>query len=293
MKSVVEPTTLLEAITYYADPDRAFETVKRMRWPDGVAVCPICGRNDVGFLANQGKWQCKSGHARRQFTIKTGTIFEDSPIGFDKWLPAMWMLGGDRNGTSSCELARKLGVTQKTAWFMFHRIRFAMKSRSLDMLKGDVEIDEAYVGGKATSTDINPETGYLMPTGPQENKTIVMGIVERNGRVRAAKVPNVQKKTLKPIIEKNVTPGATVYTDALSSYNDLGKQYDHYIINHSLEYVHGHIHTNTVENFWSCLKRTINGTYTFVSVEHLDRYLDEQMFRHNNKGVPQSMGRKF
>lgn len=278
-----KPKTFLEAVTYYANPDNAFETVKKMRWPDGVVTCPTCGRKDVSFLVKQRKWQCKSAHHHRQFTLKTGTIFEDSVIGFDKWLPAMWLLGADRNGTSSYELARKIGVTQKTAWFMFHRIRFAMKMQSLDKLDGSVEIDEAFIGGKAESTDINPETGKLMPTGPQENKTIVMGMIERNGRVRAAKVPDRKKATLKPIIEQNVTPGATVYTDALTSYNDLGKQFDHYIINHAAEYVHGHIHINGMESFWSCLKRTINGTYTFVSVEHLDRYLDEQMFRHNAK----------
>jgi transposase-like protein len=191
------------------------------------------------------------------------------------------MLGGDRNGTSSCELSRKLGVTQKTAWFMFHRIRLAMQDGAFKKLSGSVEIDEAYIGGKAKSTDVNPETGKLMPTGPQEGKAIVVGMVERNGCVRVAKVPNVQRKTLNPIIEKNVTPGATVYTDALSTYGNLDKAFEHHIINHSIEYVRGKIHTNTIENFWSCLKRTINGTYTFVSVEHLERYLDEQMFRHN------------
>jgi transposase-like protein len=273
----------MEAVEYFADANRALAFAVQLRWPSGVVVCPACGRNDASFLANQRKWQCKSQHAQRQFSIKTGTIFEDSPLGLDKWLLAMWMLGGDRNGTSSCEIARKLGITQKSAWFMMHRIRLAMKNQTLELLKGDIEIDETYIGGKARSTDINPHTGKLMPTGPKANKTIVMGMIERNGRVRASSVPNVQKKTLKPIIEKNVTPGATVYTDALATYNDLGKQFDHYIINHAVEYVHGHIHTNGIENFWSVLKRTINGTYTFTSVEHLDRYLDEQIFRHDNR----------
>jgi transposase-like protein len=283
MRKIHEPETFLEAVAYYADPDRALEFVKKLRWPDGIVKCPTCGREDVNFLVNQRKWQCKSKHIQRQFSVKVGTVFEDSPLGLDQWLPAMWMLGGDRNGTSSCELARKLGVTQKTAWFMEHRIRLAMKSGSIEKLSGSVEADETYIGGKAKSTRTNPKTGKLMPTGPQEGKDIVMGLRERNGRVRAFVVPNVQKKTLAQIIENNVAPGATVYTDALGSYNDLQKQFEHFIINHSIEYVNGHIHTNGIENFWSCLKRTINGTYTFTSTEHLDRYLDEQIFRHNNK----------
>lgn len=254
-----------------------------MRWPDGVVLCPTCKSSAVYFLANQRRWECMGRHPRRQFSVKVGTIFEDSPLGLDKWLPAMWMLGGDRNGISSCELARSLGVTQKTAWFMLQRIRLAMKNGSIEMLNGSVEVDETYVGGKTKSKRRNPKTGKMMPTGPQDGKDIVMGLIERNGRVRASVVPNVKKSTLKPIIEKNVAPGAILYTDALSSYEDLRQKYKHHVINHSIEYVNGHIHTNGIENFWSCFKRTLSGTYTFASTEHLNRYLDEQIFRHNNK----------
>lgn len=278
-----EPETLLEAIAYYKDPDHALNFVKNLRWPDGIVVCPTCGASGAPFVASRRVWQCRGKHPGKQFSVKVGTIFEDSPLGLDKWLPAMWMLGGDRNGTSSCELARKLGITQKSAWFMLHRIRLAMQNGSIEKLSGSVEADETYIGGKSKSARTNPRTGKLMPTGPQQGKDIVMGLRERNGRVRAFVVENVQKKTLAPIIEKNVTSGATMYTDALNSYNGLSENYTHFVINHSIEYVNGHIHTNGIENFWSCLKRTINGTYTFTSTEHLDRYLDEQIFRHNNK----------
>jgi transposase-like protein len=278
-----EPKTLIQAVKYYADADRSLSFVVKMRWPDGVVLCPTCKSPAVYFLANQRRWECKGKHPRRQFSVKVGTIFEDSPLGLDKWLPAMWMLGGDRNGISSCELARSLGVTQKTAWFMLQRIRLAMKNGSIEMLNGSVEVDETYVGGKTKSKRRNPKTGKMMPTGPQDGKDIVMGLIERNGRVRASVVPNAKKSTLRPIIEKNVAPGAILYTDALGSYEDLRQKYKHYVINHSIEYVNGHIHTNGIENFWSCFKRTLSGTYTFASTEHLNRYLDEQIFRHNNK----------
>lgn len=283
MGRITEPKTLLQAVKYYADADRSLAFVINMRWPDGVVICPTCKSTAVYFLANQRRWECKGRHPRRQFSVKVGTIFEDSPLGLDKWLPAMWMLGGDRNGISSCELARSLGVTQKTAWFMLQRIRLAMKTGSIEMLDGSVEIDETYIGGKTKSKRRNTKTGKMMPTGPQDGKDIVIGLIERNGRVRASVVPNAKRSTLKPIIEKNVAPGTTLYTDALGSYHDLKKTYQHYVINHSVEYVNGHIHTNSIENFWSCVKRMLSGTYTFASTEHLDRYLDEQIFRHNNK----------
>jgi transposase-like protein len=277
-----QASTLLEIIRKLSDPQVAHEFFVSIRWANG-AWCPRmgCGSTDVARIGERNVWRCRE--CKRQFTMKVGTVFEDSPIGFDKWIPAMWMLNGDRNGTSSCELARKIGVTQKSAWFMLHRIRLAQKNETFEMLMGPVEADETYIGGKATSTRTNPETGKLMPTGPQANKSIVAGIMERKGKVRAFVVPDVKKATLAPIIAKNVTPGSTVYTDALGSYNDLSDDYKHFVINNALEYVRGHIHTNGIENFWGGLKRTLKGTYIFTSVQHLDRYLDEQIFRHNNK----------
>jgi transposase-like protein len=274
--------TLLEVVRRLSDPQVAHEFFVSIRWPHG-AWCPHmgCGSADVARIGTRNVWRCRD--CKQQFTAKVGTIFEDSPIGFNKWIPAMWMLNGDRNGTSSCELARKVGVTQKSAWFMLHRIRLAQKNQTFEKLRGPVEADETYVGGKAQSVDYNPETGKLMPTGPQANKTIVAGIVERKGKVRAFVIPDTKKGTLVPIIETNVIAGSSVYTDALGSYNDLSKEYKHFVINHAIEYVNGHIHTNGIENFWSALKRTLKGTYIYTSTQHLERYLDEQIFRHNNK----------
>lgn len=276
------PRNLNEAIVYFSDKDRALSFFVDIRWPNGVA-CPRygCGSARVTYMPKYYAWYCNE--CKRKFTAKVGTVLEDSPLGLDKWAFVIWEVGGDRNGASSCEIARKLGVTQKTAWFMEHRIRHAMKIGSYEKLQGPCEADETYIGGKARSVDVNPETVKLMPTGPQANKTIVAGVMERKGKVRAFVVPDVKKATLAPIIEKNVTPGATVYTDALQSYNDLGKIFEHHVINHAIEYVNGHIHTNGIENFWSCVKRTIKGTYIFTSVQHLERYLDEQIFRFNNK----------
>lgn len=281
-KASRRPRNLLEAVTYFSDKQRAQDFFVELRWPHGVA-CPRmgCGSASVAYMPRYWAWYCRD--CKRRFTAKVGTPLEDSPLGLDKWVPAAWMLVSDRNGMSSCELARAIGVTQKTAWFMLHRIRLIQKGESSNKFSGPVEVDETYIGGKATSTDTNPETGKLMPTGPQENKTIVAGIVERQGEVRACVVPNVQKTTLQPIIEKNVLPGATVYTDFLRSYNSLGEEYQHHAINHAIEYVNGHVHTNTIENFWSCLKRTLIGTYVCASPEHMERYLDEQIFRYNNQ----------
>jgi transposase-like protein len=276
------PCNLLEAGAYFADKDRALQFFVNIRWPNGVA-CPRygCGSAHVAFMPKWRAWYCNE--CRKQFTAKVGTVLEDSPLGFDKWAFAIWMLGGDRNGTSSYELARKVGVTQRSAWFMFHRIRYAMSVGSYEKFAGPVEMDETYIGGKAQSDRLNPDTGKFMPTGPQQGKSIVAGIIERKGKVRAFVVPNVQRATLAPIIAKHVMPGATMYTDALPSYNNLSDEYKHFVINHAIEYVNGHIHTNSIENFWAGLKRTISGTYTFTSVQHLERYLDEQIFRFNNR----------
>lgn len=277
------PRNLIDAAVYFSDKERALNFFVAIRWPNGVA-CPRygCGSTAVAYMPKYWIWYCNE--CKRKFTAKLGTVLEDSPLGLDKWAFAIWMLGSDRNGTSSYELGRKVGVTQKSAWFMFHRIRYAMSVGSYEKMDGPIEADETYVGGKATSTRTNLATGKLMPTGPQQNKSIVAGIMQRKGEVRAFVVPNVQKTTLAPIISENVTPGATVYTDALGSYNDLSDEYKHFVINHALEYVRGHVHTNGIENFWGGLKRTLTGTYIYTSVQHLDRYLDEQIFRHNNKG---------
>jgi transposase-like protein len=279
------PKTLQEAIIYFADADNCLRYMVAHRWPDGV-VCPTCGRTDVTYLPTQKKWQCKSGHAKRQFTAKVGTIFEDSPLGLDKWLPAVWIITSAKNGVSSCEIARSLGITQKTAWFMLHRIRLAMQSGSFMKLGGrggsEVEADETFIGGKARNMHLSVKQRRITGTGTKD-KTAVMGILERGGHVRTVVVPNRKKLALQAEVKKHVEAGAALYTDALLSYEGLATDYAHKVVDHAVEYVNGRVHTNGLENFWSLLKRGINGTYVSVEPFHLFRYLDEQTFRYNNR----------
>jgi len=279
------PKTLQEAIIYFADADNCLRYMVAHRWPDGV-VCPTCGRTDVTYLPTQKKWQCKSGHAKRQFTAKVGTIFEDSPLGLDKWLPAVWIITSAKNGVSSCEIARSLGITQKTAWFMLHRIRLAMQNGSLMKLGGgggtEVEADETFIGGKARNMHLSVKQRRITGTGTKD-KTAVMGILERGGHVRTIVVPNRKKLALQAEVKKHVEAGSALYTDALLSYEGLATDYAHKVVDHAVEYVNGRIHTNGLENFWSLLKRGINGTYVSVEPFHLFRYLDEQTFRYNNR----------
>jgi transposase-like protein len=278
------PSTLQEAIIYFANADNCFRYMVAHRWPDGVA-CPTCGRTDVSYLAKQRKFQCKSAHAKRQFTVKVGTIFEDSPLGLDKWLPGVWIITSAKNGVSSCEIARTLGVTQKTAWFMLHRIRLAMQNGSLLKMGGNggsVEVDETFIGGKARNMHIAKRQRRITGTGTKD-KVAVMGILERGGNVRTIVVPSRRKPVLQAEVRKHVEAGNALYTDFLLSYEGLAADYAHKVIDHAVEYVNGQIHTNGLENFWSLLKRGISGTYVSVEPFHLFRYLDEQTFRYNNR----------
>jgi transposase-like protein len=261
------PRTLQEAIIYFADADTCLKFFAAERWPKGV-ICPTCGSKEVKFIPTRRLWECKNKHSRKQFSIKVGTIFEDSPLGLDKWLPAVWLITSAKNGVSSCELARSLGVTQKSAWFMLHRIRLAMQNGSLMKLGGngggEVEADETFIGGKARNMHISVKARRITGTGTKD-KVAVMGILERGGQVRTIGVPNRKK------------------TDALLSYEGLAGDYAHAVVDHAVEYVNGRVHTNGLENFWSLLKRGINGTYVSVEPFHLFRYLDEQSFRYNNR----------
>jgi transposase-like protein len=277
------PRTLQEAILYFADADNCLKYMAQRRWPNGV-TCPTCGRTDVSFLANQRKWQCKSAHAKRQFTAKVGTIFEDSPLGLEKWLPAVWLITNAKNGISSYELARALGVTQKTAWFMLHRIREALKNGSLLKMGGNgpIEIDESYVGGVARNMHA-VRRNALKAGLKAEHKTPVFGMLDRESRqVRAKVVPNVRRETLQNEILNQIEHKSTVYTDGSPAYDLLAAQeYIHDTVNHVEEYVRGQVHTQGIENFWSLLKRGLKGTYVAVEPFHLDRYVAEQVFRFN------------
>jgi transposase-like protein len=284
MRHVKEPKTLQEAIVTFSDPDNALWYMVAKRWPEGV-VCPTCGRKDVNFLAKQRRWQCKSKHSLRQFTAKVGTIFEDSPLPLEKWLPAVWMITNDKNGVSSWEIHRALGVTQKTAWFMLHRIRLAMQNNSLLKLGGgggEVEADESFIGGKSRNMHKHIRAKRITHTGGAD-KAMAFGILERGKEVRAMVLADRQSKTVQPVIKEHVQAGAALFTDAMAGYRGLGGDYAHKVIDHAIAYVDGRVHTNRLENFWSLLKRSLSGTYISVEPFHLFRYLDEQSFRYNNR----------
>ena|ERR1017187_1145508 len=274
------PETLSEAIKYFADLDTSTQFMAAIRWPDGRVSCPRCQSSDMVYTATRRLWRCRA--CQCQPSVKVGTIFEESPLGLDKWLPAFWMICNAKNGISSCELSRALGVTQKTAWFMLHRIRMALADKSVGKLSGEVEVDETYVGGSAHK--MNKEQRRRRPSGSGSvGKAVVMGLLERNGRVIARAIPNPRRRTLTALVHQNVEPGSAVYTDALHSYNELNSHFAHEAINHAMCYVKDRVHTNGLENFWSLLKRTIRDTYVSVEPFHLFRYLDEQAFRFNER----------
>lgn len=273
------PQNLQAAIIHFANPNHALEFVVNMRWPNGVE-CPRCESREVSFLKTRRMWKCLE--CKKQFSVKVGSIFEDSPIGLDKWLCAMWIIANARNGVSSHEIGRSIGVTQKTAWFLLHRIRLAMQAGTLEKkLLGDVEVDETYIGGKARNMH-ESKRNKLQGRGGV-GKTVVMGLLERHGEVRTMVIKNTKAATLWPLVGTNVENGANVFTDENPSYEGLDDYYTHQVINHAEEYVRGDVHTNSIENYWSLLKRTLKGTYVSVEPFHLFRYLDEQSFRFNKR----------
>lgn len=279
------PKTLLQAVRYFADRDVALVFMATMRWPDGKVCCPRCGDLDIRFIQTRRLWACRG--CQKQFSVKIGTIFEDSPIGLDKWLPAMWMVANCKNGISSYELARHLGVTQKTAWFMTHRIRLAMQSGTFEEMRGEVEVDETFIGGKARFMHKSKRDRVIKGRGPM-SKVAVMGLLERHGKnghstVRTHVVDGRRKQHLEPKVRRTVAVGPSVYTDALKSYDGLSEDYVHEVIDHAEAYVDGRVHTNGCENFWSLLKRSIHGAYVSVEPFHLFRYLDEQVYKFNNR----------
>jgi transposase-like protein len=279
MEKELLPKTLLEAVRFFTDMDRCTEFMASLRWPEGV-VCPRCGHDETSFVKTRRLWQCKG--CRKQFTIKTGSVMEDSPIGLDKWLPAIWMIVNAKNGVSSYEIHRHLGITQKSAWFMLHRIRLAMQSKTWSKLSGHVEVDETFIGGKARYMHKGKREAKIKGTGGY-GKVAVMGLLERHGEVRCQVVPNVRRRSLDPAVREHVEKGSNIYSDAFRSYTSLQDEYIHSVIDHAEKYVDGHVHTNNIENFWSLLKRSLKGTYVSVEPFHLFRYLDEQTFRYNKR----------
>jgi transposase-like protein len=285
------PKTLVEAVRYFADPANCDAFMVAMRWPNGVA-CPRCGSKEVTFLANARVWKCRANHKAQKFSAKVGTVMEDSPIALSKWLPCIWLIVNCKNGVSSYEIHRALGVTQKTAWFMLQRIRLAMQDKHDGGKLGGygrktVEVDETFIGARARMMnsqqrkhrdESKAHSPYVTP------RAIVLGMLERKGRVRLKVVPNVQRTTLAPHLSENIAPGSEVHTDEWKAYDGMvPPRYFHDMVNHTETYVRGNVHINGIENFWSLLKRTIRGTYVSVEPFHLFRYLDEQAFRFNER----------
>lgn len=285
------PNTLQEAIKHFSDFENCRQFMIAVRWPDGIVRCPTCNSEKVTYLQKARLYKCYGKHERPKFSLKVGTIFEDSPIALEKWLPAFWLVVNAKNGISSWELHRAIGVTQKTAWFMLHRLRLGMRSPRYadDKLGGEgcgpVEVDETFIGGSLTNMHREKRKRYTAYGGSQ-GKTIVMGLLDREIRkVRTKVIPNVKRETLQAEVLNHVKHGSCVYTDQWSGYNELRDDFVHEVVNHMETYVNGAVHTQGIENFWALFKRTLRGTYVAVEPFHLQRYADEQAFRYNYRAT--------
>jgi transposase-like protein len=281
--------TLVQAIQYFADIENCRKVMVEMRWSDGVPRCPYCGATKLTWLANAKVYRCYGDHPKQKFSLKVGTVFEDSAIGLDRWLPAIWLLANCKNGISSYELSRYIGVTQKSAWFMLHRIRLAMESQSFEKLgtdSGPIEIDETFVGPNPRKMHSDKRQARQLATKAKMGVP-VMGMLDRDARqVRAKVIPNVKRETLQNEILNQIEKKATIYTDGWVGYDRLKVQeFVHETVNHLDVYVRGQIHTQGIENFWSLLKRSLRGTYIAVEPFHLDGYVTEQVFRYNNRAT--------
>jgi transposase-like protein len=303
------PETLQEAIQYFTEPDNCHAFMVAMRWPDGKVTCPHCGSEKVTYLAKQRRFKCYGKHPKAQFSVKVGTIFEDSPLGLDKWLPAAWLILNCKNGISSYELSRDLKITQKSTWFMLHRIRLMMQDDlNGGMLSGEIEVDETFIGGKVRNMHKARKHKVQSQNQKGDNKTVVIGVLERASegsqkRVRATVIPDRKRGTIQAEVSGIVEKGSKVYSDEYGGWWRMDEQYKHQMVNHLSTYVDGQVHTNGIENFWSLLKRSIGGTYISVEPFHLFRYVDEQAFRFNNRkltdgerfteGMRQIVGRRL
>ncbi len=282
-----KPKTLQRAIQFFTNYENCRDFMVGIRWPDGKVRCPQCDSDKVTYLENARLYRCYGDHPRQKFSLKVGTIFEDSPIPLEKWLPAVWLIVNCKNGISSYEIHRALGVTQKSAWFMMHRVRLAMQTKSFLKMGGSgkaIEADESFIGGAARFMH-KERRGRMITARGVKDKAAAFGILERGGEVRVFAVPNRKKHALQGHISEHVEEGSPVYTDALMSYMGLNEKFQHDVIDHAERYVKGNVHTNGLENFWSLLKRGLKGTYVSTEPFHLFRYLDEQAFRYNQRAT--------
>jgi transposase-like protein len=285
------PKSLLEAVRYFSDLDVCHAYMRRIKWPSGKIVCPKCDGSNIGTIETRRMLKCRE--CKKQFSCKVGTIFEDSPLGLDKWFVAVWCIANDKNGISSHELGRALGVTQKTAWFMLHRIRKAMEVGGIDKFDGPAEADTSYIGGAARNMHWRKKQEKITGRGAVD-KTAVHGVLQRGkdgqpSQVSAVVIGDETAEVLMRDVRRKVRYAASVYTDQAHAYGDLALTHIHRAVDHSRQYVLGEVHTNGLENFWSLLKRGLNGTYVAVAPFHLFRYVVEQVFRFNvRKGTDAS-----
>lgn len=286
------PTNLIEAIRYFADLDVATEFVAKLRWPNGWR-CPECNCPEYSYLTSRRLWKCR--YCKKQTSVKVGSIFEDSPIPLDKWLAAIWVIANAKNGVSSHELGRSIGLTQKSAWFVLHRIRLAMQTGSFERFDGEVEVDETFVGGKKRNMHkhVAAQKFAANPSGgdPSTAKVVVGGTMKRGDGIRTSSkviaqvLPDTRRATMHAHVRDTATEGSTLYTDAMLSYRGLGDDYEHATVDHATTYVNGRVHTNGIENFWALLKRGLHGTYVSVAPMHLFRYIDERVFTFNTRDL--------
>ena len=293
--TLAAPKTLVQAIRLFSDPDVCLNHLIPIRWPDGI-TCPRCGSKEHHFIATRRIWRCK-GECKKQFSVKIGTVMEESPLGLDKWLTGIWLIANAKNGISSYEAGRALGITQKSAWFLLHRIRLAMQSGLLTKVDGEVEVDETFIGGKARNMHADKRAEKIGGSGIV-GKSVVLGVLDRETRkVHTHHIPDTKRVTIQPKIRAHVMAGSAVYTDAHQSYAGLTPEFVHEAVDHAVQYVRGNVHTNCLENYWSLLKRMLKGTYVSVEPFHLWRYLDEQAYRYNERrhadGTVKKDGERF
>jgi hypothetical protein len=285
------PKTMQEAIKYFADYANAHAFMVSVRWPDGQVKCPTCGGCRVRYIATRHQWECREKHPQKRFSLKTGTVMEQSPLPLEKWLACYWYEVNCKNSVSSYEIHRELGVTQKTGWFMLHRIRFALKQGSFEKMGRNgvpVEADETYIGGRSENMHKHVRARKIRGGG-QGGKAVVMGLLERHSgkkhsTVRTEVMPKqLSQADMHAVIHRYVEPGAHLMTDEGASYKRLYGEFEHHFINHAEKYAEGIVHTNGLENFWALFKRCIKGTHISVDPHHLSAYLDSEAFRFNHR----------
>ncbi|HTV49304.1 MAG TPA: IS1595 family transposase [Phycisphaerae bacterium] len=282
------PSTLFEAVEYFKDEDMARAFFADIRWPDGVVRCPHCGSDSVHWLVKQKRWQCRGKHKRLQFSVKVGTVFEESPIPLGKWLVAVWLEINAKNSISSFELARALGTTQKTAWFVLHRVRLALSGGTFEKMSGEIESDATYIGGLGVNMHAAKRKAKIKGKTGMSDKTAVLGVLERSGEDKASRIaakvlPVVRRSDLHGMIDEHVEPGSHIYTDAWVAYRRMNPKFNHEYIDHEQGYVRDKTHTNGLENFWSLFKRCVKGTHVSIMPFHLQAYVDSEAFRFNHR----------